>query len=190
MRYLDAYLERPDVLNVITRCRQSEAVQGVMVEVDPYWLLIWRLGERKDPDNPLTGFQKQEDWFSRLIHMPHWQTLFGELISEPWQPVRSPTADELGSLSKFKWWSEYCGQRGLSDFNWPVFLRICLYPRTQDDNRTIPRFDDQALNITYEVRPLARLATGHTAKHRPLVGGISIGIRFRHTRRDRQRLER
>jgi hypothetical protein len=103
MRYLVAYLERSDVQEVISSCRNFQAVQGVMVEVDPDWLLMWRLGERNDPDNPPRGFQKQEDWFRELIQFRYRQSDFGELISEPWQPVRSPRADELHSFPK--WWS-------------------------------------------------------------------------------------
>lgn len=173
MRYFDAYLQREAVQTVISVCRESDAVQGIIVELEPYWLMTWRLGERRDPNNPLNSFESSVPLLPDFRLAPWWD-LLSEVLSEPWQPVRAPQSKEIQILPK--WWTEYAMRRGLRDLQWPVMLRICLYPRGFSDERPIPRFDNLDVNFTYEIRPIARMAAGPLAKHRPLLGGISIGV--------------
>jgi len=51
-----------------------------------------------------------------------------------------------------------------------------LSPSREDGNREVPRIETSSVHVVYEVRPTAELFAGPKATHRPLVGGVSIGI--------------
>jgi hypothetical protein len=174
MRALEAFLEDGYVRRIIDACRESQVVQGVLVEIEPLWLAAWRLGERFDPEEPGKGFDQARRDFR------FWRELMDALrrfpITIPWNPYRAIEASDLS-----QWRPEDLPPVNWDRYRrWPVNLRICLHPRGQTDGPSPPRFNPEGFGIQYEVRPTARLHVGPKDQHRPLLGGVSIGVDPKH----------
>ncbi|MGD9850373.1 MAG: hypothetical protein AB7T38_03795 [Nitrospirales bacterium] len=170
MKCLNQFLERVDIQNIISGCRESKTVQGVNIRLNRLWLRAWRVGERYDPFNPRKGYEKYFEDF--VNHFPprgllHDNDFLGESL-DPWIPTRPPDSKDLKCLPRHPWeW-----------ITWPpILVTIRLYPNASSRGE-LPRFqvppDD--FQLIYETCPLARLYAGPKVSHRPVVGGISIGV--------------
>ena len=170
MRCLTEFLNNDYVQKIITACRESRAVQGILVEIHPLWMQAWRLGERFNPIEPSKGLQ---DALKEGIYgLDYFNYLFEINRPTPWLPFRAITAEDL------KWrpdnWSNWDVAHTYSV--WPVVMRICLYPPDKHDRGPAPAFRGEGFRIAYEVRPVARLYASPKDQHRPLLGGVSVGV--------------
>jgi hypothetical protein len=167
MKCLSGFLHDEQVRNIIEACRASSAVQGILVGIEPRWLRAWRIGERYDPNNPTNGFNlasTDERTFA----------LQGLALLPPWMPFRSVTVQDLGWQPPNYWPPSPPSPN--TYLKWPVVMRICLYPRDGKARGEAPFFQSNDFQIEYEVRPVARLYVSSKGQHRPLLGGISIGV--------------
>ncbi len=174
MRALREFLAGESVRSILDACRESPAVQGVLVQIDPRWLLAWRLGESYDPESPRRGFAEvvrhHRFWDRDPATLPHspWST--------PWRPYRLFDVADLR-----EWRPELFPNREWDEYRqWPIDLRICLYPRERFGEVRLPQFESPGFRILYETRPVARLFAGPQDSHRPIVGGVSIGVNAAH----------
>lgn len=165
MRCLEGFFRDPTVQRIIDDCRGRRAVQGILVDLDFEWLLAWRAGERIDPQEPPKGFDRMGD---RLT----WAAFRNDVrTSSGWVPYRSLRESDLTWHPPF--WSPEIHRLFA---RWPVVMRICLYPRESGERGEVPRYEAEGFRIVYEPRPIARLAVGPKDRHRPLLGGISMGV--------------
>lgn len=169
MDYLKEYLSGEAVQTAIERCRDSHAVQGVILELDPWWLKAWRWREQSDPINPAKapGSDYPFGWWPGgpfSVSLPE---------DHP-GPIREL---EPGDLKwKPNWWKELPRPGNINDPNSPVSLRVCLYPRFGAPTQTtLPNLAELNVNYVFEIRPVPQLAAAPTATLNPLVGGASIG---------------
>jgi hypothetical protein len=157
---LDDFVRRQDVQRIIARCRESKAVQGVTVRLNRWWLAAWRLGERLNPFDPKHGFEMARKVDERTVL---------EFIEQPWLPIRTPKIDDL----------EWRPEPYFLPYNPEsptVIITVCLYPDGLNAD-TIPRFEFSTdFSVVYEARPVAYLYASPRSYHRPLLGGISIGV--------------
>jgi hypothetical protein len=175
MRCFDGFSERAEVRRVIDVAMDSDAVQGVVFELDPGWLAAWRIEESFGPRR----FEiLLEPWWPRRMPVRYW-SLRDRLeqlgLSPHWIPSKIPTASDVEKWQP-PYWKEYQNETWRNVFDSPVIIKICLIPPLPERERGIPRFENENLNIVYETRPRAQLFAGSTKAHNPLVGGISIGV--------------
>ena len=171
MRCLAEFLSNSYVQTIIAACRESRAVQGILVEVHPVWLRAWRIGESFNPTDPAQGYKEaaREGVYARSRYLAYPLELN---LLRPWLPFRALTAADL------KWrpqtWGEWDRRNTYS--LWPVVMRICLYPSYGPERGAPPEFKGDGFRIIYEVRPIARLYSSPKDQHRPLLGGVSVGV--------------
>lgn len=170
MRSLDPFFANTYVQRIIGACRESSAVQGILVEIHPQWLAAWRIGERYDPNDPDKGFAEAMAEPSVLI--PGSPEEPSPTLPPPWLPFRPLTDKDLHWRPPF--WPAIDQRDTYSQ--WPVVMRICLYPGGGRDGAQAPFFRGEGFAIRYEVRPVARLYAGPKDQHRPVLGGVSIGL--------------
>jgi hypothetical protein len=170
MRCLREFLQSSYVQQIISACRESRSVQGILVEIHPRWMQAWRIGERFNPNNPSEGFKQAlaEGYPPELFFSYH----FGLRSPTPWLPFRPITEKDL-QWRPDNW---LFLERGNTYSAWPVVMRICLYPQGDKNRGPAPVFQGDGFRISYEVRPIARLYAGPKDQHRPVLGGVSIGV--------------
>jgi hypothetical protein len=158
MRCLAEFREREDVRRLIDRCRESKEVQGVNIRLSRPWLAAWRLGERHNPLDPPDGFEtavKLDD--ERL-----W-----DYMSRPWLPIRALRSKDLAWRPRFLFNSEP---------PLPIVFTIRLYPDAGFPKELQPIEQERDFELVYQACPVAYLYSGPRSLHRPVVGGISIGV--------------
>jgi hypothetical protein len=174
MRCLDEFLRDEFVQSVIAGCRESRAVQGVLVELHPLWMWAWRIGESYNPMHPDKGFEEAVNGQWDLVDIFPPYTF--ERRMGPWLPFRSITEQDLYWKPEIPWW----GGRLRTYSKWPIVMRICLHPQWGRERADIPQYRAEGFRIAYEVRPVARFYAGPRDKHRPLLGGVSVGFNSTH----------
>jgi hypothetical protein len=170
MRSLSEFLEDRYVQQIINACREYRSVQGILIEIDPRWMQCWRLGESVNPNDPPYGFKEAlVDFYHPGLFLEHPLMRYRE---QPWLPFREITAKDLQWKPSF-FWSD---QMSNTYSRWPIVMRICLYPRGEERERAAPQFRGEGFRISYEVRPIAQLYSSPKDQHRPLLGGVSVGV--------------
>lgn len=165
MRYFDEYLGRQDVQAVIARCQENPAVQGVIVDLDPAWLLCRRYAEAYYGSRP-----PRPDDFFRLFRdgFEVWH------VSQPAAETRMPLSNlTAGDLTwGVEQWNRSRMRQGLPEVvDGPIRLRVCVHPGAGADLR----FDENNLHIVLEARARPSLAATPTTVLSPLIGGGSVG---------------
>jgi hypothetical protein len=157
MRCLDEFMQRDLVREIVERCRKSPSVQGINIRLDPRWLLKWRMGERHDPYDPRRGYSNGRSW--------DWYPWQSRRELAPWIPIRPPMSHELD------WKPD-----GLNN-PLPIVVTIRLFPMSAK-RIDPPGFNlaEENFQLVYEACPIARLYAGPKSTHRPVVGGLSIGV--------------
>jgi hypothetical protein len=165
VRSLIQFLQRPEVENIIARCRESKAVQGVNIRLNRWWLAAWRIGERYLSDDPRHGFELAMKMGELPDELFFWPGLTP--LDEPWIPFRRPEAADL------KWRPPLPFFRHTESP--PIIVTICLYPDANARGE-VPRAEfSMDFIVVYEVQPIAYLYAGPRSVHRPVIGGVSIG---------------
>jgi len=161
--YLRTYAEEFGLRQIVETLTKFKSVQGAVLGFDDWWLTAWRYAEEG-------RLAEWENWHRRRRHLYPWpmpdlplsEWMFG---LPSWVPRRRP---------ELSWrppgWSDYADSKGRHDDMPPVRLTVCLLPG--DDEK--PEFPETRLPVSFEVRPVARLASTRSAV-RPVVGGVSIG---------------
>ena len=164
MRALNEFLEDPYVQRVIEGCREYRSVQGILIEIHPLWMHSWRLGESFNANDPADGFKELiRERYAMWNWEPPWRL-------PPWLPFRPITVKDL------HWRPELWSDMWELYARWPIVMRICLYPRGDQDRGRAPEFRGEGFRISYEVRPVARFYSSPKDQHRPIVGGVSVGV--------------
>jgi hypothetical protein len=149
----------------------SPLLQGVVVDIDPWWLFAWHL--RSLSPSTLRAWQDHfGDWISMAVNHPQtaysWPEPAYDLLPRPvrfddlekWRPER---------------WSEYTRRWGVEPSQLPFVIRLYLRPAASDEEEP-PTFPEGfPIRIIQETRPLAMLYANPRLHRRPLVGGLSIG---------------
>ena len=173
MRCLNQFFENDYVRGIFEACRASAAVQGIMVEIHSQWLAAWRIGERYDPNHPDKGLdQHLQALGSGQVELGPRPAEFKPSTAQPWFPARPLAETDL--LWRPPFWTLLDPKSTYS--RWPVLMRICLYPRGGADRGQAPFFRGEGFAIRYEVRPVARLYASPKDQHRPVLGGVSVGV--------------
>lgn len=169
MDYLRTYAEELGLADILPQFTERENVQGAVLTLDDWWLTAWKLAE--------TGqMGRWERWWREWRHylpMPVPPPIFGMsnqgADDAPWIPMQRPDLNW-----RPPYWEEYSYFTGMKDMP-PVRLIICLTPPATDEKPRGFDFGDTRLPVSFEVRPIARLANQHRGAARPIVGGVSVG---------------
>jgi len=160
MKCLVPLLEREDVRSIIARCRESKAVQGVNIRLNRWWLAAWRVAEAYDPFEPQKAYE--EHWAEWDLYPPSGSSTIPRL------PIRPITPKDLDWQPRHSFY-----RRTLP----PIVFTVRLYPNVaQLGGPPVLGGTQGVFDLIYEVCPLARLYAGPQSSHRPVVGGISIGV--------------
>ena len=165
MRYLMEFSQREDVRSIVNAALKYKSVQGIVLEIDRFWLNSWRmkdyLGSKRymDLDNGygLSLFDFGYDFFGMNTE----RFLLSRKI-------------ELSDVKTWKpqGWDEYCESLNLKEI--PIIVKICLLPQPNGSENPLPEIPNTELNVVFETRPRATLYSSPKKIRRPLVGGVSI----------------
>ena len=169
MKPLLEFAERAEVKAFVGSVTKSNSVQGVIVDYDPLWLTLWRIRSTFG-DVALEGFV---DRMFYLRHMgPPWTWDFNslsELFGIEGGEIEPPDPKWIPPL-----WAGLKEQFGISEQNdEPFIVKVCLLP--WQGNESVPELGKYQFRVVKERRSPAAL-TMPLRKHRPVVGGISIGL--------------
>lgn len=169
MRALLEFAERGEVRDLVSQATEYTSVQGVVLDYDPLWVLLWRIRCQLG-DNGVDFFVKS--FFARFYPGPglaEWAipwvgALFGveDVEFEPPDPSwRSDMWVELQLL---------LGRR--NPVKEPFIAKLCLFPSNPGER--LPRLSEYGFPVLRERRAPAQFCMPKRP-HRPLLGGISIG---------------
>lgn len=155
--------EEDEEIQRITRAAmENPSVQGVILDIDPYWLTRWnyvrRFGEKEFHRMPE---RNQFRFFRRGVFDDFSENAF------PVLPLHRNNLKERPPD-----WASYAGEVGFDPEKSPVRVTICLRPGAVE----VPRLESGSYQILYETRPIAALSAGPKTYRRPLLGGLSAGV--------------
>jgi hypothetical protein len=166
---IDFAAEDEEFLEVLKRAAQFPTVQGVVLDIDRYWLRTWQLrslwGERAAAESPVS-------LESRIF-------ADGIMGGQPYLYSRPLALSDLESWRPGSW-LRFRSLQNLDPSGPPLVVRVCLRPQG-DAEESIPTLEalrarGGRLAIEIETRPLARLSANPRKQQSPLPGGVSIGI--------------
>lgn len=166
MDYLRVYAEEYGLGAILERIAGRTGVQGAVLTIDEWWLRAWHYNE----------IGEDMDWERWVWTWRHWGSvplprMPGDLDQTlPWTPGR-----RLDLHWRPPGWEALSHALGRHEGMPPIRLVICLRPPKGGEDNVLPELPRSLLPVTFEVRPIARLAASHRAGVRPLVGGVSIG---------------
>jgi len=174
MNYFLNFAKHRDVQKIITRSAASNQVQGVVLEVDPFWMQLWKIRDKygKDTvDRFLQHFRRKEEFYdSRSFPFIDLKNFFPGVSDAPYfKHLEEKDLDWKPDIYEY-----YLNSIGVKKDKSPIVIKICLYPSMAGNNDRVPDLGDNNLRIQFETRPVARL-TANKKKYRPVKGGISIG---------------
>ena len=137
-----------------------DLVQGIVVDLDPFWLQAWRVAQRFG-----------HDYLAWWVEHP----IFHGGPEAYLPPLDRSTVDQWRPPG----WSSYGKGLQLADDPLPYVVKICLRPgqgweKIPHAGEFIP--SSRRVRVVIETRPPATLRANPRKKRRPLVGGVSIGV--------------
>lgn len=182
MRYLIDYANREDVSGLIDRAMSFDIVHGIVVYLDPTWLVLWRLSQSltandwKSLDHDLVYLA---DWNERMWGRPFrtfgaWQMglsgLFGSWETGQMSPVK---VDPKWSCVT---WDEL-SHRGRPQRVDPFVINVLVIPRSPRGTfeELANSLGEGGQRIRFEARPMGVAYSARKRRVRPLQGGISLG---------------
>jgi hypothetical protein len=174
MDYLIEFSRRGDVEALVTRVIESANVQGVVVDLDPFWLLGWQARSTLTPLEFRAWDDALAQWIESELQQnearprpwpPPWQ--WGQAPFEGVYPVGVDTS------FRFEAWRRLAHWRATSDE--PFVVKVIRRPRAVEPDYLEEQLQDERLRILFETRPAVRAYSKPTDKVRPLVGGLSAG---------------
>lgn len=173
MDYLLEFASREDV-QALSRSYldRSDAVQGITIDLDDFWLASWRLNTLLSP-NDFRLAQSQLFSFWRYDGLWPWATAelseLGRLGREGF--VGYPFGVDTSWRPPL--WAEYTAMRELRDE--PFSVTVILRPdASQGSSYSLSEIDTAGLQVRFDARPIARLYAKSTDALRPVVGGVSV----------------
>jgi hypothetical protein len=158
--------EDEEIELIASRAVENSSVQGVVLDIDPYWLTGWNYTRRFGID----AFDRMRERFRGRIYE---ERFFADLPENDF-PVL-PMHKEAFKDRPLDWVS-YAGEHGFSPEMSPVRITICLRPGASG----VPRFESGRYRILYETRPVATLSGNSKGYRRPVLGGLSAGVGTKH----------
>lgn len=168
---IDFATEDRDFLGLVERTLQFPTVQGVVLDVDRFWLRAWIEHQSGNPD-----------WFDDYYYLERFGYSPGVTSgSRPFGGFVWPRPLTLGDVEKarpesWRWW---LSRHGLGEEASPIIATICLRPSRNPEER-IPTVAELAgggrLRVRIETRPRAQLSANPQKTHTPVVGGVSVGV--------------
>jgi hypothetical protein len=177
VQFLIEFAQEDGEFNRILRsASQYPMVQGVVLDLDRFWLLAWQAQQRLgDAASRLSEFLI--DWRFLLGRNPWFS---GEEVR--WQPQYYPRPVERADIDKWRppHWDRYLDLLGIKGDGPPLVVKVCLRPRMSADERvpTVEELKDSGGRLRVEVhaRSQAQLSSDPRKQYRPIPGGVSIGI--------------
>ncbi len=182
MEYLLQLAEDETIRRILETALETPVVQGVVLDLDPFWLQCWRLHSQLGP----AGDRHLDRWFEYwyyerrrygLIPPLGWSNVLmeGALPESPYfTPSRPLEKHDLKWFPGF--WKYYAQEMGMPEGGLPVVVKICLRPAAENEEQRTPEFGESRFRVVYETRPVATLYGGPSEFTRPLIGGLSIGL--------------
>jgi hypothetical protein len=168
--------ENREFLRLLERSLEFPTVQGVVLEIDRFWLGTWI--ERELPNG---GSHDDYYFYERLVHYggldwrrsggrPH----FGNIV---WPTPLTLTDVERWSPDVWKWWVD---RRGSGGGKSPIVAKVCLRPSGNPEERipTIAELAGDGMNLRVEIetRSRAQLSSNPQKAYSPVLGGVSVGV--------------
>lgn len=157
------------VREVAETALQSPILQGVVLDIDQYWLRTWHIHTRSP------------------AQLDAWERSFGPwwMLNpyEGWEGLDPTTTYTLFpqplSRSDLKWrprsWEHYSELFGFKPDQPPFVIKLYLRPAESSNEGPPPSFSGYPIRVIVETRPVAELYSNSRTYVRPIVGGISIG---------------
>jgi hypothetical protein len=175
MEYLREFAQRGDVRRIVEAALQQPSVQGVGVDLDPFWLLGWRMRmsstarefnawDARVTEAPPLSLRRPGWGAIHPLDRAWWMPEGGEL--DPGPPDTSFT---------FQAWERLAKRRGTSAEPFVVkVIRRPGMPEVEPAELYI-ELPPTSLRVVFETRALAHAYARRTDCVRPLVGGLSGG---------------
>jgi len=158
---------------ILRRAAAYRIVQGVALDIDSYWLFCWRLAQQVGDGGlailPQWGFPWMSD-----AHLRH------RLIEERLGVFPRPIFDKEILHWRPPAWNDRARWLSLSEASLPIVVKVCIRPAQSPDDR-VPSVEAlregvDGLRVIVQTEPQSHLCANPRKKHRPLVGGISMGV--------------
>jgi hypothetical protein len=155
--------EDEEIERIARAAMERAGVQGVVLDIDPYWLAEWNYTKRFGREG-FDRLQRRFEW------RPYDERFVADLPENDF-PVMPLRKDDLKEE-----WEGYAKESGFYPRQSPVRITICLQPGAVD----VPQFESGRYRILYETRPVATLSASSKGYHRPVLGGLSAGVGKKH----------
>ena len=182
LEYLLQLTEDETIRRILGTALETPVVQGVVLDLDPFWLQCWRLHSQLGS----AGDRYLDRWFEYWYYVRHRYggipplgssnvKMEGTLPESPYfvpsQPLRK---QDLKWFPSF--WKYYAQEMGVPETGLPIVVKICLRPAAENEELRTPEFSETRFRVVYETRPVATLYGSPREFTRPLIGGLSIGL--------------
>lgn len=162
--------EDQEIRRIATAAMARSSVQGVVLDLDAFWLTAWNYSRRFGSDGLKLASQQYDSLRSEYL----WRIAGDELL-EALPENRFPVTPLYGT--DLSWplppdWQSFAAFRGLDPTRPPVRVTICLRPGAKE----VPSIVSERYRILYETRPIATLSANPRRYRRPVVGGVSTGV--------------
>jgi hypothetical protein len=171
MRPLFEFSNRTEVRDLVSRVTELRSVQGVIVDYDPLWMDLWRLRCARG-DRAVDDLVRLVDWFHYGPGVPSsrwWPPFFDQDLGGEPTEIEPPDPNWL----PLAWLELQHFLRRRNPAKEPFIVKICLYPWQKED--TSPDLGEYPFTVVKERRAPAELSMP-LRHHRPVLGGISIGV--------------
>jgi hypothetical protein len=183
MRYLIEYSSTESVSGVVDRAMQFDIVHGVVAQLDPTWLGLWRLR------HSLTR-SDCEAMDRRLVRTLEIAFGYGPWPPGPefWPtgfPLNYPGVREVTPVNVDLTWScatwDFLVRADPMNRSQPFVLNVLVVPRSTSSSilELTAALSESSERIRFETRPVARMTAKRTGAVRPLKGGSSLGTDVR-----------
>jgi len=159
--------------NVLRNAAEYRTVQGVALDVDPYWIYSWRLAQQFGDGNLSKILYRKFSWTSDAY-------LRRRLVKERLGVFpRSISNKEI-----LEWrppgWAERAEALSISKEALPIVVKVSVRPTQSPDEQT-PTVESLRrgagdLRVVVQTEPQSVLCANPRGKHLPVVGGVSIGV--------------
>ena len=164
---IDFAASDPEFRQLLERAQQFPTVQGIVLDIDRWWLRAWACRQLSGGHGPDDSYFDADDHACRRHDD-------GAVV---W-PEPLKLSDVEGWLP-FAWRNRRI-RPGFSDERSPLSAKVCIRPLGSTGERH-PTLDDLyieggRLQVTIEARSRAKLSSNPRKPYSPLLGGVSIGV--------------
>jgi hypothetical protein len=182
MRIFRELLQDQQVQNIVERAYDNSNVQGVLLEVNPLWMYLYRLQDKFSGKWLNDKFEFYHRFYGDFF--PFQEHFFEKFIldlakvhldNDFWIPKQAFGKIQFEELNyKVGGFLRHIAQERNTNFK-PFVVRVCLYPNYNNEV-FFETSNESIFEIIVEPRPISYLFNNSQNTHRPLIGGISIGV--------------